>query len=121
MPIQLNSKKLLIGLFGAYWQIWALLLPHFWTKSAIIILSCASPRNHFSKIFSFIPLKPKKKTFKNGNHFKKNLQDWVPPQFLLACFCLKNSHLWNFCQEIITLTRTIRRGLKICHTNFTST
>ena len=25
--------------------------------------------------------------------------------------CLKNSHFWNFCQEIITLTSTIRRGV----------
>ena len=55
------------------------------------------------------------------NHFKKNLQLWVPLQFLLARFCLKNSHFWNFCLEIITLTRTIRRVYEICHTNFTST
>ena len=36
----------------------------------------------------------------------------MPLQFLLARFCLKNSHFWNVCLEIITLTRTICRGMK---------
>ena len=48
----------------------------------------------------------------NLNYFEKSLLVWVPLQFLLARFCLKNSHFWNFCLEIITLTRTIRRGMK---------
>ena len=51
------------------------------TKSAITILSCMSPQNHFSKNFKFIPHK-----VKNQNHLKKSLHVWVIEQFLFANF-----------------------------------
>ena len=53
-------------------EFWPQLSQDWWNrmgyKSAIFLLSCASPKNCFSKFFSFNPHE-----FKNGNHFKKNL------------------------------------------------
>ena len=45
------------------------------------ILSCASPRNQFSKIFNLMP-----REIKNQNYFKKNLQVWVLEQFSFTPF-----------------------------------
>ena len=51
-----DLSNLWIGPFWADRKKWVLLLHYFWTKSAMILLSSASPQNCFSKNFNFIPL-----------------------------------------------------------------
>ena len=63
------------------------------------ILLCASPQNHFSKNFKFIP-----REIQNQNHLKKSLQVWVLEQFSFAIFdliILKCSTCHGFCNTFL--------------------
>ena len=45
--------------------------------------------------------------------FQKKFAALAAAAVLVSPFLPQNSNFWNFCQKIITLTRTVRRGYEI--------